>query len=294
MGRIIERAARRGDSVKRRMGQLSKLAKDLDARIVAPFTLERHNQNLAPNAPAYADSGYSEYTDTISHGTLGPPATNTQQLSFGTQGDLGIGSDGITMVMRIRFNNARNSMFGNFTGDASAAAAYRCGMHFPYNTNGTTYFDYGGDAAGYYSTVRLSFAWSRFVNAGPDDINTFIFTAGYRGMSVWADGYKVSADTPGNTQQSSKTEDASIEFGIGGAMGSGGSMTNGFMRPEAIWVFNGGVSPKEAQLITQDPYKALVAPRRVVTLGHNSGTGGVSKPQGPFGHPLFGPFRGPL
>lgn len=88
-------------------------------------------------------------------------------------------SGGFTVALHYRKIGAAAASAG-FGLDATASAAFRAGTHFPFS-DGTLYWDFGGNSAG---TSRLTAASLTY----GDDF--WVFTAGVRGMEIWQNGIR--------------------------------------------------------------------------------------------------------
>jgi hypothetical protein len=234
--------------VGRRMGDLSPLARSLDARLVAPFTLGNHYQNLAPQARTGTVS--STYSGGVKGAALFPSGT-TEQIHFGTEGELGLVADHITMVIRARWDNFDNGQQSLQLGSDANSVSVRMGLGWPYS--GTVFWDYGdlNNAGRRASTARTNV---------PDgsETSTYVFVAGPQGLRVWIDGQTPSGIN--TTLSAVRAVQTSNSFNLGDY--ANGGNRNGNTRPESLWVFNEAVSDVIAKRISENPYRELVAPER--------------------------------
>lgn len=104
---------------------------------------------------------------------------NRVQLASNSVNLLGSGSSGFTVALHYRKIGAAAACAG-FGLDASAIATQRAGTHFPFS-DGTLYWDFGGNSAG---TSRLTAASLTY----GDDF--WVFTTGTRGMEIWQNGIR--------------------------------------------------------------------------------------------------------
>jgi len=146
-----------------------------------------------------------------------------------------IPTSAVTVMFGQRKRDSTNRVSATFGVNAAANSA-RCGSHCPYS-DGTIYFDFGGQVAG---TTRITFAGATF----GDDI--FAMTVGGRGMEIWQNGVLLASNsaTPTRTQT-----DEDLQIGIGN-----GVTTSDLVDIDFLYIWSRQIPTALIQRITADPW----------------------------------------
>ena len=162
-----------------------------------------------------------------------------------------LGTTEVTVLILKKDRDGSHRTGGAFGIVSTSGAANFCGAHIPY-TDGTVYWDYGGQTGG---TSRISVAGLTF----GDDI--WVFTAGPRGMEIWQNGSRRASQAGHATRSTANIFD--FQLGNGNHLSS--QTENSDLAEYAMFaVWNRQLDQNDIEHLSSDPWELVrYEPRRL-------------------------------